>query len=148
MPDLRLDPRSIACPRPRHSGTGAIVDDTLEWQAQAFDHCLSSGVGASARGHWLRWMWIAAVEPRAVGFGRVSRCVGGHGCVAEPPSSRSPGSLGLEAPDIGRLEDGLNKIARLSPELRHPIEAKVHLLQFLFETGGACLSRRAGPGGL
>ncbi len=47
-------------------------------------------------------------------------------------------SLGLEASDIVRLEDGLRTISRFSPALRHPIEAKVHLLQFLFETGGAC----------
>ena len=45
--------------------------------------------------------------------------------------------LGLDATDIGRLEDGLTKISRFSPELRQPIEAKLHLLQFLFETGGA-----------
>ncbi len=45
---------------------------------------------------------------------------------------------GLAESEFAALDAGLTRISWFAPQLRHPIEAKSQLLQFLFETGGTC----------
>ena len=51
----------------------------------------------------------------------------------------------LSMGDMKRLLDGLMRVSHLPSDLRHPPEARVDLLRFLFESGDGCVSAdRAG----
>jgi hypothetical protein len=47
-------------------------------------------------------------------------------------------TAGLHERSVTQLQQGLARIAALPVDLRHSIEGKCQLLEFLFETGGAC----------